>query len=95
VKLASENAGKPFPVVYIPRKPHSNGSEAFLAVTYVDHLASSHSFLPFLVDIFLHLRTNNCPPQNIAHHFPCHHTQNLGFGNCYPQMFLPIVSCID
>ena len=29
--------GEPIPVVFIPRKPHPNGLEIFLSVTYIDN----------------------------------------------------------
>jgi hypothetical protein len=35
----------------------------------VDHPASSHSFLPFLVNILSHLRANDCSLQNIVQQF--------------------------
>jgi hypothetical protein len=37
-KQQAESLGEPIPVIYIPRKPHPNGLEAFLLVSYVPHL---------------------------------------------------------
>ena len=54
VKDAAENSGEPIPVVYIPRKPHPNGLEAFLAATYVED-STSVGGIPWIVGIYPHL----------------------------------------
>ena len=37
VKEKAKMNGEPIPVVFIPRKPHPNGLEIFLSVTYIDN----------------------------------------------------------
>lgn len=62
VKAKAANSLEPIPVVWIPRKPHPNGLENFLAVTMVEHPAKVNGGLPYILDIIPHLRPNDIAP---------------------------------
>jgi hypothetical protein len=68
-KQQAESLGEPIPVVYIPRKPHSNGLEAFLLASYVPHPARENAVLPFIIDIYPHLIVGDSPPQDVVRTF--------------------------
>jgi hypothetical protein len=68
-KQQAESLGEPIPVVYIPRKPHPNGLEAFLLAGYVPHPARENAVLPFIIDIYPHLTVGDCPPQDVVRTF--------------------------
>jgi len=57
-KEHAEEEGKPIPTVYMPRKPHPNGLECFLACTYVTNPANGKQE-PYVCSIVPHLRSND------------------------------------
>jgi hypothetical protein len=69
VKIAAEIQGEPISVVFIPRKPHPNGLEIFLATTPVDHPSSTQEHLPFILDIIPHLKYGDNAPTDIVRSF--------------------------
>jgi len=52
--LEKAEAEIPIPVVYIPRKPHPNGLECFLAATYVQD-PNSDGNLPYIISMVPHV----------------------------------------
>ena len=66
VKKQGDQSREPIPVVFLPRKPHPNGLETFLAVTPVDHPGKPRRGLPYILDIHPHLRVGDCSPQQIV-----------------------------
>lgn len=65
VKQRAEQDGEPIPVVFIPRKPHPNGLEVFLACSYIPHPVEVGSVLPFIIDMIPHLELNDYTPTDI------------------------------
>ena len=59
VKSKNEDSGEPIPVVYIKRKPHSNGLEIFMACSYLKHSVKSDKKIPFIVDMLPHLQVGD------------------------------------
>jgi hypothetical protein len=66
---AAEVQGQPIPVVFIPRKPHPNGLEIFLATTPADHPSSTQEHLPFTLDIIPHLKYGDNAPTDVFRSF--------------------------
>jgi hypothetical protein len=65
-KAIAEAKGDPIPVVYMPRKPHPNGLEFMLLMTFIRH---SGYDLPYMLDILPHLAAQDCNPPDIIKQF--------------------------
>lgn len=65
-KKKAEERGEPIPKIYIPRKPHKNGLEVFLACSFLDHPATNNSVLPFIIDLIPHLQVGDSAPQSVV-----------------------------
>lgn len=63
VKQKAELNGEPIPVTYIPRKPHPNGLLIYLACTFISHPTKLNSKLPYIIDIWSHLKVGDIGPQ--------------------------------
>jgi hypothetical protein len=57
-QLDAEKEGEPIPTVYVPRKPHPNGLECFLACTYVENPGNAAQ-VPYVCSIVPHLKAND------------------------------------
>jgi hypothetical protein len=76
-KQQAESLGEPIPVVYIPRKPHPNGLEAFLLASYVPiqrermlyYLSSSTSILILLL-VTVHFKMSFALSCNVGKFMP-------------------------
>jgi len=61
-KQKAEAKGEPIPVVFIQRKPHPNGLEIFLGVTFLQSLLFPDRRFPLIIDIFPHLQVGDVTP---------------------------------
>jgi len=61
-KKKAEQALEPIPTVYIPRKPHPNGLELFLATTSMPHPLSSEKKMAYILDILPVCRVGDSAP---------------------------------
>jgi hypothetical protein len=59
IKTYAEKNEEPIPIVYIPRKSHSNELLVYIAATYIDHPIKSNSKIPFIIDLLSHLQVDD------------------------------------
>jgi hypothetical protein len=49
-------------VVFIPRKPHPNGLLVYCNVTFVNHPIKKGHVLPWILDMYPHIKTGDVAP---------------------------------
>lgn len=75
------------PAVYIPRNPHPNGLEVYIATTYVSSSSSPDKKSPWIIDLFPHLQQDDGPSAAFQHFFSrqnnkrIHWVADAAFGN--------------
>jgi hypothetical protein len=89
IKERADTKGDPIPTVFVPRKPHPNGLECFLACTYVTSPVTAKP-VPYVCSIVPHLKVGDCTSigvaQKIIHTWPAalgqpHYFVDAGFGD--------------
>jgi hypothetical protein len=64
-KKVAASEGEPIPVVYIPRKPHPNGLEAFILSSFFDHPTEANRKMPYIIDCLPHLQVGDVHSGNV------------------------------